>query len=678
MVAKLHFLALELVRWVAVYGLYLAGRQVAIADEDAAFRHTDAIVDVERTLHVLQEEHVQDAAAWTHCAGEFFAAYYMVGFAPVCVGALLWTAWRHRSAYTALRRRLTLALILATPFFLLYPAAPPRLAAGLGIGDSVGLSGHDTGSFMGIRFNPYAAMPSLHVGWSLLVALSLLPLVSNRFVRTLVIAHPVLMVLTVTATGNHFFLDSVMGASIALSARTLARFNPTYTWRYAMSKRIITRTGVVASIMVVAALAATASAWASFQGANGRISYGRYRYGLFDIYAVNPDGTGKRANLLGDVWVDYPGYSPEGDKLAYTIHWVASGKLRGEMGIENDDPNTNGYEGRTVVSRRWGVPWDPNFSPDASRIAFVSDRDGDWDIYVVPAAGGPKVKLTRNGSQDLQPSWSPDGRKITFAGKRRGIWHIFLMNPDGTGITRLTNSTRSDGAPSWSPDGTRIAFSRVPARGDAELYSIDVATKAVTRLTNNSTNEYSPVWSPDGARVAYERYAGGHWDIWTKPAAPGGTAVNLTRDRFVDAFPDWQPLCHLGSPRAFGPETLEGSESGELVCGGSDADILSALGGNDSVFGNDGDDSLDGGEGNDVLAGGSGVDTLVGGPGDDLINAVDGAPGDSIDAGGELGDVCYADEGDIVSGCVVQPLLGGVVAAGRPSARAHVLPARSF
>jgi Ca2+-binding RTX toxin-like protein len=218
----------------------------------------------------------------------------------------------------------------------------------------------------------------------------------------------------------------------------------------------------------------------------------------------------------------------------------------------------------------------------------------------------------------------------------------------------------------------------VPARGDAELYSIDLATKAVTRLTNNSTNEFSPVWSPDGARVAYERYAGGHWDVWTKPAAPGGTAVNLTRDRFVDAFPDWQPLCHLGSPRAFGPEILDGSESGELVCGGSEADILSALGGNDSVFGNDGDDSLDGGEGNDVLAGGSGVDILVGGTGDDLINAVDGTPGDTIDAGGDAGDVCFADEGDIVSGCVVQPLLGGIAAAGGPVAPAHFLPARSF
>ena len=223
MLSRLHFLGLELVRWLAVYGLYLVGRQAAIADEDAAFRHANEIVGLERALHLFQEERVQDAASWTHCLGEFLAAYYMLGFGPVCFAALVWTAWRHRSAYIVLRRRLIVALVLATPFFLLYPTAPPRLAAGLGIGDSVGLSGHDTGSFLGIRFNPYAAMPSLHVGWSLLLALSVLPIVRNRSARVLVAAHPVVMSLTVTATGNHFFLDIAVGIAIALAARSLSR-----------------------------------------------------------------------------------------------------------------------------------------------------------------------------------------------------------------------------------------------------------------------------------------------------------------------------------------------------------------------------------------------------------------------------------------------------------------------
>jgi hypothetical protein len=237
MVSKLHFLAVELARWVAVYGLYLVSRQAAIAGEDGAFRHSDAIVGLERTLHLFQEEQVQDAAAWTHCAGQFLAAYYMLGFAPVCVCALVWTAWRHRTAYLALRRHLIFALLLATPFFLLYPAAPPRLVAGLGIGDSVGLSGHDTGSFIGIRFNPYAAMPSLHVGWSLLVALGVLPLVHGHVLRALVAAHPFVMAVTVTATGNHFFLDVAVGVAIALAARSLSQRLPLRPASEVLSRR---------------------------------------------------------------------------------------------------------------------------------------------------------------------------------------------------------------------------------------------------------------------------------------------------------------------------------------------------------------------------------------------------------------------------------------------------------
>jgi hypothetical protein len=116
--------------------------------------------------------------------------------------------------------------VLATPFFLLFPAAPPRLVEGLGIADTVGLTTHDTGSFLGIRFNPYAAMPSLHVGWSLLVTLAVLSLLRRPALRIAAALHPVLMALAVTATGNHLFLDMAVGGAIALAAISLARVRP--------------------------------------------------------------------------------------------------------------------------------------------------------------------------------------------------------------------------------------------------------------------------------------------------------------------------------------------------------------------------------------------------------------------------------------------------------------------
>jgi hypothetical protein len=83
------------------------------------------------------------------------------------------------------------------------------------------MAGRDTGSFAGIRINPYAAMPSMHVGWSVLLAIVGYRATSSRLLRAFFIAHPLLMAITVTATGNHYFIDSIAGATAALAALTL-------------------------------------------------------------------------------------------------------------------------------------------------------------------------------------------------------------------------------------------------------------------------------------------------------------------------------------------------------------------------------------------------------------------------------------------------------------------------
>ncbi len=214
----LHFAAFELALWAALYGAYLAVRGFAISDPHVAFEHGSALVGFERTIGLFHEASAQDALAWGH---SFFSAYYMACFAPLILGVLVWLGLRHPDRYRELRTLLLLSLAIAVVFYVFYPTAPPRLLPGIGIADTVGLSGHDNGSFAGVRFNPYAAMPSMHVGWSLLVGLvgfrtaRLLPL------RAFFAIHPLLMAVTVTATGNHYFLDSIVGAAVALTAVAL-------------------------------------------------------------------------------------------------------------------------------------------------------------------------------------------------------------------------------------------------------------------------------------------------------------------------------------------------------------------------------------------------------------------------------------------------------------------------
>jgi TolB protein len=79
----------------------------------------------------------------------------------------------------------------------------------------------------------------------------------------------------------------------------------------------------------------------------------------------------------------------------------------------------------------------PAWSPDGRKIAFVSDRNGNSEVYVMNAKGNGQRNLTRNPAFDADPAWSPDGRKIAFASKRDGEYGIYVMNVDGSGQRRL-------------------------------------------------------------------------------------------------------------------------------------------------------------------------------------------------------------------------------------------------
>jgi hypothetical protein len=216
-----RFAAIELGVWLGLYAAYLAVRMVAISGEAGAMANAREIVDVERYTGLLVETDVQ---GWLEPLHSLFSAYYMLMFGPLVAATLVGLALRRRAAYAELSRALLLAIAIASIVFVMFPAAPPRLVPELGIADTVGLAGsHDSGSFGGVKFNPYAAMPSMHVGWSLLVGITLFGVARRRWLKAAAAAHPALMTVTVVATGNHYLLDAVAGAAIALFSLALVR-----------------------------------------------------------------------------------------------------------------------------------------------------------------------------------------------------------------------------------------------------------------------------------------------------------------------------------------------------------------------------------------------------------------------------------------------------------------------
>jgi hypothetical protein len=208
----LRFAAIELAIWALLYGAYLAVRGFTIADAKAAVANAAELIHLEKVSGLFHEAWLQRALSSVQ---DFFSTYYMLGFGPLALATLLWLGLRQPAAYRRLRTALLVSIALASLLYILLPTAPPRLVEGIGIADTVGLSGHDTGSFAGIRFNPYAAMPSMHVGWSVLIAVYGYRSARRPLVRLLFVLHPLLMALAVTATGNHFFVDSLAGAALA-------------------------------------------------------------------------------------------------------------------------------------------------------------------------------------------------------------------------------------------------------------------------------------------------------------------------------------------------------------------------------------------------------------------------------------------------------------------------------
>jgi membrane-associated phospholipid phosphatase len=217
-----HSLRSEAASALALYGLYEVARGLVGADTAQAEGHAHRLVALERSLHLFVEANVQHAVQTLPGLTSLLGDAYLTLHLAVTAGVLLWLHRRRPEGFPFVRTALLLASGLALVGFLVYPTAPPRLA-GVGIDDTVSRGHVDLNrGLVSSLYNPYAAVPSMHVGYALIVAASLLRHGRRLLVRAIGAVYPEFVLLVIVATGNHFFLDAAAGALVAGLAAALA------------------------------------------------------------------------------------------------------------------------------------------------------------------------------------------------------------------------------------------------------------------------------------------------------------------------------------------------------------------------------------------------------------------------------------------------------------------------
>jgi Tol biopolymer transport system component len=179
----------------------------------------------------------------------------------------------------------------------------------------------------------------------------------------------------------------------------------------------------------------------------------------------------------------------------------------------------------------------PPATSENSKLAFISDREGNSDIYSMNSDGSNQTRLTASSGQNSAPAWSPDGSRIAFASDRDSNHEVYVMNADGTGQTRLTTNSVEDGDPAWSPDGSKITFFSGGDNAKA-LYVMNADGSNPVSLTPVLGSVGTPNWSPDGSKIVFRRSGTFCCNLWVINADGSNPQQLTTTD---DGAPRWSP-----------------------------------------------------------------------------------------------------------------------------------------
>lgn len=248
------------------------------------------------------------------------------------------------------------------------------------------------------------------------------------------------------------------------------------------------------------------------------------------LAVMDSDGANHRFITTGQATALTPRYSPDYSKIVYLSY------LKGNPRIFVYDIARGTQR---LVTESTNATFAPRWSPDGRYILYSMSVAGNTDIYRVPAIGGASVRLTDSPGIDIGGSYSPDGSQIVFESDRSGGQQVYVMNADGSNQRRITFFGGRAATPEWSPRGDQIAFTHMA--GNFRIAVMGPNGQNLRYLTNSWQDE-APTWAPNGRIVQFFRTERntGHTSLWQVDL----TGRNLRRLRTpVDASdPAWGPV----------------------------------------------------------------------------------------------------------------------------------------
>ncbi|MBP8132617.1 MAG: PD40 domain-containing protein [Candidatus Hydrogenedentes bacterium] len=192
------------------------------------------------------------------------------------------------------------------------------------------------------------------------------------------------------------------------------------------------------------------------------------RTGHGDLYEMASDGSSGFLQITdrGDV-EEWPSYAPKSGGLLFVTGPYKRIQIREKMNVVVADAAAQANTPRLLTEGD-----EPRYSPDGSRVLFVSRRTKNKDVWVMSADGGLQTQLTNDPKDDENPCWSPDGKHIVFASERTGNFDLWVMNTDGTEVRQLTSTPAHERQPSWSSTD-HIYFTREASSSQSNIFRIN-------------------------------------------------------------------------------------------------------------------------------------------------------------------------------------------------------------